>query len=231
VLTDANLATGQQPFPRPQCSESWLAAPVDQSDWDREIPPYAWDEETGLSQRPFPGQRGGEHVVTGLAHDRASHVAYESGINQQSMEMRSRKLAVFQSTLKPPVVHGDAEGDLLVVGWGSTLGAIEEAVDRLRAEGHRVSSLHLRFLSPFEPGLKEILSRFRNVLTVEINYSDEPDRPYITPDSRRYAQLAMLLRGRTLIDIDCWSRVPGSPLPPAMIEQELRRRLSAAGKA
>ncbi len=143
--------------------------------------------------------------------------------------MRSRKLAVFQSSLKPPVVHGDPEGDLLVVGWGSTLGAIEEAVDRLRADGHRVSSLHMRFLSPFEPGLKQIFARFRNVMTVEINYSDEAGKPYINEDSRRYAQLAMLLRARTLMDIDSWSRVPGSPLPPGMIEQELRRRL--AGKA
>lgn len=227
VLTDANLATGQQPFPRPQCSEAWLAPPIDQSDWDREIAPFAWDDETGLSQRAIPGQRGGEHVVTGLAHDQASHVAYESAINQQSMEMRSRKLAVLQSTLKPPAVHGDSEGDLLVVGWGSTLGAIEEAVDRLRAEGHRVSSLHLRFLSPFEPGLKQIFSRFRSVLTVEINYSDDIGKPYINEDSRRYSQLAMLLRARTLMDIDCWSRVPGSPLPPAMIEVELRRRLQA----
>ena len=58
---------------------------------------------------------------------------------------------------KPPKIHGDPEGDLLVVGWGSTLGAIEEAVDRLRAEGLRVSSLHLRFLSPLEPGLKRNL--------------------------------------------------------------------------
>jgi 2-oxoglutarate/2-oxoacid ferredoxin oxidoreductase subunit alpha len=231
VLTDANLATGQQPFPRPKCSEAWLAPPVDQSDWDPEIPPFAWDEETGLSRRPIPGQRGGEHVVTGLAHDRASHVAYESAINQQSMEMRSRKLAVLQSTLKPPAVHGDPEGDLLVVGWGSTLGAIEEAVDRLRAEGHRVSSLHLRFLSPFEPGLKGIFSRFRKVMTVEINYSDDPGKPYINEESRRYSQLAMLLRARTLMDIDCWSRVPGSPLPPGMIELELRRRLEAAKEA
>ena len=82
-----------------------------------------------------------------------------------------------QAALQPPKVHGDPQGELLVVGWGSTLGAIEEAVDRLRSEGLRVSSLHLRFLSPFEPGLKEIFSRFRKVLTVEVNYSDDPGDP------------------------------------------------------
>ncbi|MEZ5400688.1 MAG: 2-oxoacid:acceptor oxidoreductase subunit alpha [Bryobacteraceae bacterium] len=234
VLSDANLATGQQPFPRPSPRENWMAPSVDQSDWDKATPPFAWDPETGLSQRPIPGQRNGEFVLTGLAHDESSRVAYESGTNQRSMDMRSRKLAVLQSTLKRPRVHGDPEGDLLVVGWGSTLGAIEEAVDRLRAEGRRVSSVHLRFLSPFEPGLKEIFSRFRRVVTVEINYSDKPGDPYITDDSRRYAQLAWLLRARTLVDIDCWSQVPGNPLPPAQIEAELRRRLDeiagAAGK-
>ena len=225
VLSDSNLATGQQPFPRPELSESWLPPPVDQSEWDSDVPPFAWDQKTGLSRRPVPGQRGGEYVLTGLAHDEESHVAYESVINERAMEMRSRKLAVLHSALKPPKIHGDPEGDLLVVGWGSTLGAIEEAVDRLRADGLRASSIHLRFLSPLEPGLKAIFSRFRKVLTVEINYSDPLDRPYIRPESRRYSQLAQILRSHTLVDVDCWSRVPGSPLQPGEIEKAMRRCL------
>jgi 2-oxoglutarate ferredoxin oxidoreductase subunit alpha len=229
VLSDANLATGQQPFPKPEVSEAWLAAPIDQSRWDSNVPPFAWDEQTGLSPRPIPGQPGGEYVLTGLAHDEESHVAYESGINQRTIRMRSRKLAVLQSALKPPQIHGDPSGDLLVVGWGSTLGTIEEGVDRLRAEGRRVSSLHLRFLSPMEPGLRDIFKKFRQVLTVEVNYSDELGDPYITSDSRRYSQLALLLRAQTLVDVDCWSRVPGSPIPPGVIEEELRRRLSQLG--
>lgn len=227
VLSDANLATGQQPFPRPQPSEAWLSPPVDQSAWDPDVPPFAWDSETGLSRRAVPGQRGGEYVLTGLAHDEHSLVAYESAINQRAMQMRSRKLAVLQAALQPPKVHGDPQGDLLVVGWGSTLGAIEEAVDRLRAEGARVSSLHLRFLAPLEPGLREIFSRFRKVLTVEVSYSDDLQDPYITPESRRYSQLAQLLRSHTLVDVDCWSRVPGSPIPPGVIEEQLRKRLEA----
>jgi 2-oxoglutarate ferredoxin oxidoreductase subunit alpha len=229
VLSDANLATGQQPFPKPQLSEAWLAPPIDQSRWDPEVPPFAWDEQTGLSRRPQPGQLGGEYVLTGLAHGEDGRVAYESAANQRAMRMRSRKLAVLQNALKPPQIHGDASGDLLVVGWGSTLGAIEEAVDRLRAEGRRVSSVHLRFLSPFEPGLRAIFQRFRQVLTVEVNYSDEPGDPYINSESRRYSQLALLLRSHTLVDVDCWSRVPGSPIPPGVIAEELRRRLSLPG--
>jgi 2-oxoglutarate ferredoxin oxidoreductase subunit alpha len=229
ILSDANLATGQQPFPKPQLSEAWLAPPIDQSRWDPAVPPFAWDEQTGLSRRPQPGQLGGEYVLTGLAHAEDGRVAYESAVNQRAMGMRSRKLAVLQNALKPPQVHGDASGDLLVVGWGSTLGTIEEAVDRLCAEGRHVSSVHLRFLSPFEPGLRAIFQRFRQVLTVEVNYSDQPGDPYINSESRRYSQLALLLRSHTLVDVDCWSRVPGSPIPPGVIEAELRRRLSLPG--
>ena len=144
--------------------------------------------------------------------------------------MRSRKLAALQRTLVPPAVHGDEAGDLLVVGWGSTLGAIEEAVDRLRAAGHKVSSLHLRFLSPLEPGLEEIFARFRRVMTVELNYSDSPDAPLVTSSNRRYAQLASLLRQRTLLDVDCWSVVSGQPVPPGVIAGELERRLAALAR-
>jgi 2-oxoglutarate ferredoxin oxidoreductase subunit alpha len=225
VLTDASLATAQQPFPRPTMKEEWLAPPIDQSDWDPKVPPYAWNAETGFSSRPIPGQRGGTYVLTGLAHDEESRVAYESAINQRGMEMRSRKLATIQRSLKPPKIHGDPRGDLLIVGWGSTRGAIEEAVDRVRAKGGKVSSVNLRFLSPLEPGLKEIFSGFKQVVTIEINYSDPLDAPNITEENRRISELAMLLRAKTLVDIDSYSRVPGVPLSPGLIERELRRRL------
>ncbi len=228
VLTDANLATGVAPFPRPAIDPAWLAPPIDQTPWPTGIAPYDWDPETGLSARPIPGQRGGEYVVTGLAHTRGGKVAYDAFSNQEGCDMRSRKLAALARTLKPPRPHGAEAGELLVVGWGSTLGAIEEAVDLLRADGHSVASLHLRFLSPFEPGLAEIFGRFEKVMTVEINYSDDPAAPLITDETRRRAQLAQLLRERTLVDVDCWSTVPGQPLGPVQIAEQVRARLGAA---
>jgi 2-oxoglutarate ferredoxin oxidoreductase subunit alpha len=217
ILTDANLATGVQMIERPEATEEWFAAPVDQSAWDENVAPYNWDETTGLSDRPIPGMRGGEYILTGLAHNRDSKIAYDTASNQEGCDMRSRKLAALAASMKPPEVHGDPEGDLLIVGWGSTLGAIEEAVDLARAEGKKVSSLHLRFLSPLEPGLREIFSKFTKIKTVELNYSDAPDAPLTNADTRRYSQLALVLRGQTLMDIDCWSAVPGHPLSPAMI--------------
>ncbi|NCF63947.1 MAG: hypothetical protein GWP58_13935 [Gammaproteobacteria bacterium] len=77
-----------------------------------------------------------------------------------------------------------------------------------------MSSCQLAFLSPLEPGLKKIFSKFRKVMTVEINYSDNLDDPYITEETRRLGQLCWLLRAHTLIDLDCWTSVPGQPLRP-----------------
>ena len=228
MLTDANLGTGVQPIERPEVTEEWFAAPPDQSDWDQDVAPYDWDETTGLSERPIPGMRGGEYVLTGLAHNRNSKIAYDSESNQEGMNMRSRKLAALFATLKPPEIHGDSTGDLLIVGWGSTLGAIDEAVDLARAEGKKVSSVHLRFLSPMEPGLKEIFAGFKKVMTIEINYSDDLDAPLISAENRRYSQLAFILRAHTLMDIDCWSMVPGHPLQPGTIGQVIDANLTEA---
>lgn len=225
LLSDSNLATGVQPFERPRLKAEWMAAPIDQSPWKKDTKPFAWDDETGLSKRPIPGQKGGEYTLTGLTHTAAGQVSYLPEVNQRSTEMRSRKIAAFSRTLKPPKVYGDEEGDLLLVGWGSTRGAIEEAVDRARELGGKVSSVHLRFLSPFEPGLKDIFKRFKKVMTVEINYSDDKNAPLITEENRRYSQLAWILRARTLVDIDCFSNVHGQPLKPRNILERIKLEL------
>jgi 2-oxoglutarate/2-oxoacid ferredoxin oxidoreductase subunit alpha len=231
VLTDANLATGVQPFRRPEPVTEWFAPPPDLSPVPDGLKPYDWDVNTGLSRRFIPGMPGGMHTTTGLAHDEASKVAYDTATNQRSSTMRSRKLAVLQQTLMPPVVEGPDSGDLLVVGWGSTKGAIEEAAERARAEGLSVSTLHLRFLSPMEPGLKEIFQRFRKVMTIEINYSDDMGDPYITDENRRRGQLAWLLRAQTLVDVDCWTRVLGEPMRPGAILRALKAHMPKGGAA
>jgi 2-oxoglutarate/2-oxoacid ferredoxin oxidoreductase subunit alpha len=229
VLSDANLATGVQPFRRPKPNEEWLGFTLDLQPVTEGERPYEWDADTGLSRRRIPGQPNGMYTATGLAHDERSKVAYTSDINQRSSSMRSRKLAVLQEMLLPPAINGDAWGDLLVVGWGSTRGAIEEAVQRARMEGLSVSSLHLTFLSPLEPKLKETFRRFRRVMTVEMNYSDEPGDPHITEENRRRGQLAWLLRAHTLVDVDCWTRVLGEPLRPGAVLDAIRSRLNRFG--
>jgi 2-oxoglutarate ferredoxin oxidoreductase subunit alpha len=227
VLSDASLATAQQPFPRPAFDVNWLAPPVDQNPVPEGARPYDWDAVTGLSRRFVPGQPGGMHTLTGLAHDRSSRVAYDPENNELGLHARSLKLAALQKTLTPPPVFGGDSGDLLVVGWGSTRGAIEEAVTRLRAEGHKVSSMHLTFLQPMQPGIKEVMQRFRKVMTVEANWSDDPRDPLIDETNRRYSALAMLLRSRYLVDVDCWSELRGRPIKPGTVHDEIRRRLAA----
>ncbi|MBI3928444.1 MAG: 2-oxoacid:acceptor oxidoreductase subunit alpha [Armatimonadetes bacterium] len=221
LLTDAALATSQQPFPRPAFDPAWLCPPVDQSAVPAGADPYDWDPETGMAPRFVPGQPGGMHTLTGLAHDRRSRVAYDPAANEEGLLHRSLKLAALQKTLKPPVLHGDPEGDLLVLGWGSTRGAIEEAVDRVRADGLRVSSANLTFLQPLQPGLGEMMKGFRKVMTIESNWSDRPSNSIINADNRRYSALAMMLRSRYLVDVDCWSEVKGQPLKPASVHRLL----------
>jgi 2-oxoglutarate/2-oxoacid ferredoxin oxidoreductase subunit alpha len=231
VLSDASLATSQQPFRRPQFNEAWLAPPVDQSVVPDGMKPYDWNAATGLARRFIPGQRGGMHTLTGLAHDRDSHVAYDPEINEESIHFRSLKLAALQRTLKTPPVFGDPQGDLLVIGWGSTKGAIEEAVEALRAEGLKVSSMHLRFLQPLPGGIKDVMQRFKQVMTIEGNWCDRPDDQLIDESNRRYSALAMLLRARYLIDVDCWSEVKGQPIKPSTIRRVLAEKLNEKAKA
>ena len=149
-------------FLRPRFDESWLAPPIDQSEVPDCGKPYDWNLTSGLHRRFVPGQPGGIHTLTGLAHDELSHVAYDPETNERAVRARSLKLAALQKTLRTPGVFGGESGELLVIGWGSTKGAIEEAVERLREDGYAVSSLHLHF--PAADGARtsnEIMQRFK----------------------------------------------------------------------
>ena len=88
LLTDANLATGVTPFPRPKLDSRWMATQPELGPIPPGLRPYDWDEKTGLSRRFIPGTQGGMHTLTGLAHDENSRVAYASAINQMSSAMR-----------------------------------------------------------------------------------------------------------------------------------------------
>ena len=110
--------------------------------------------------------------------------------------MRSRKLAALAKTLVPPTVHGDDEGDLLVVSWGSTFGSIRSAVTQLQKQGHPVSHTHIRHLNPFPRNLGDILNRFDRILVPEMNLG----------------QLIIVLRGRYgTHDFIPFSKVQGRP--------------------
>ncbi|WP_319411781.1 2-oxoacid:acceptor oxidoreductase subunit alpha [uncultured Cohaesibacter sp.] len=217
ILSDAALSTAQQPFDRPVFNADWLAPPVNQSAVPVDAHPYDWDERTGIATRFIPGQPNGMHCLTGLAHDRDSHVAYDPQINEEGLLNRSRKLAALQKSLRLAPVYGDEEGDLLLIGWGSTRGAIEEAVKLMREKGHKVSSLHLKYLQPMASGIDAVMKRFGKVMTIENNWNDPKSDPLIDESNRRYSHLAMLLRSRWLVDVDCWGNARGQPLKPSEI--------------
>jgi 2-oxoglutarate ferredoxin oxidoreductase subunit alpha len=103
---------------------------------------------------------------------------------------------------------------------------IEESVERLRGEGLRVSSLHLRFIQPLPPGIGEIMRRFKRVMTIEGNWSDRYENELIDAENRRYSALAMMLRSRYLVDVDCWSESRGQPIKPSSVCAALRAKLA-----
>jgi 2-oxoglutarate ferredoxin oxidoreductase subunit alpha len=89
-----------------------------------------------------------------------------------------------------------------------------------------VSSVHLRFLQPLAPGVDEIMKGFGRVMTIETNWSDDPTDSMIDGHNRRYSALAMLLRSRYLVDVDCWTQVRGAPIKPGTICRVMRERLN-----
>jgi len=143
----------------------------------------------GVSPRVVPGTRilsGKYPIATGLEHDEWGHPTGSPKLHMQMTARRRKKLQALAATLPAPKVYGPPEGNVLLVGWGSTQGPIREAVDRARAAGDSVSALHLKHLNPLPPGLENIFSGFNHVLVVEMN--DE--------GLYGYGQLAGLLRAR-----------------------------------
>ena len=191
--------------------------------------PYDWDKVTGLARRFIPGQPGGMHTLTGLAHDRHSQVAYDAEINEEGIHSRSLKLAALQKTLR--TADGLRRRRTASCWWSA--GAAPAARSRrqstrLQADGHAVSSLHLTVLQPLPPGIKEILQRFRQVMTIEGNWCDKPDDELIDETNRRFSALAMMLRARYLVDVDCWSEVQG---PADQAQRDPPRRARQTGAA
>jgi 2-oxoglutarate/2-oxoacid ferredoxin oxidoreductase subunit alpha len=142
-----------------------------------------------MTRHAPPGARiasGKYPTVTGLEHDELGHPTGNPGLHMKMTAKRREKIKALGAELPVPEVFGETEGDVLLVGWGSTWGPIREAVGRLRASGVRVGQIHLRHIHPLPPGLEEIFLRFRHVLVVEMN--DE--------GLYGFGQLAMLLRAR-----------------------------------
>jgi 2-oxoglutarate ferredoxin oxidoreductase subunit alpha len=185
ILTDQSLSSRIEAFPEPDVS-AVITPELDLEPRDEDFKPYPFDAET---KHAPPGTRmtGGKYpVVTGLEHDEWGHPSSGPEIHQKMTDRRREKHKRMAAALPLPDIHGDKEGEVLLIGWGSTWGPIREAVNVARDNGHAVSAIHLRHIHPMPGGIDGIMDAFKRVLVIEMN--DE--------GMYGYGQLATLLRAR-----------------------------------
>jgi 2-oxoglutarate ferredoxin oxidoreductase subunit alpha len=171
ILTDQGIATRIEAFVEPDFKKLVQDISPDFTPV-ADHKPYDLSTPDGITQHVAPGTRilsGKYPIATGLEHDEMGHPTGSPKMHVLMNAKRRRKLQALGATLPVPKVYGPPEGNILLVGWGSTEGPIREAVDRARGAGDSVSSLHLRHINPLPNGLEEIFAGFNHVLVVEMN--------------------------------------------------------------
>ncbi len=205
LMTDGYLANGSEPWKIPAVGD---LTPID-ADFRTDpegFQAYARDEQTLARPWVKPGTPGLEHRVGGLEKDfLTGNVSYDSVNHQRMSEVRRDKVLRVQQEIPPTEVYGADSGDVLVIGWGSTFGAITSAVEGAQADGLKVSSIHLRWLSPLPPDLGEIIARFDKVLVPEMNMG----------------QLIRVIRADYLVDAKGLNKVQGLPLNVGEVRQAI----------
>jgi 2-oxoglutarate ferredoxin oxidoreductase subunit alpha len=188
ILSDQAIATRIEAFAEPNLEKLCQDISPDLSTV-QEYTPYDLDTVTGVTPRKVAGTRildGKYPVASGLEHDEMGHPTASPKLHTEMTAKRRRKLQNLAAELPVPQVYGPPEGNLLLVGWGSTQGPLREAVDRARAAGDSVSAVQIRYINPLPPGLENIFAGFNHVYVVEMN--DE--------GVYGYGQLAAVLRAR-----------------------------------
>ena len=222
LLSDGYLGNGAEPWRIPDpdrlmpFTPHFADAKTASRSSDGAFLPYRRDPDTLARPWAPPGTPGLEHRIGGLEKDQETGgVSYDPANHEAMTMLRDQKVAGIARTLPPSVVEGDAapdgEGDVLVVGWGSTYGAIKVGVERSRTQGFRVGHVHLRWLNPLPPDLGDVLKRFRTVLVPELNAG----------------QLVRLLRERYLVPAQSLAKVQGLPFKASEIEAAIHRTASA----
>ena len=188
VLSDQAIATRIEAFPEPDLEKVCQDITPDLTPVP-DYKPYDLSSPDGVTPRVVPGTRilsGRYPIAGGLEHDEFGHPTGSPRLHTEMSAKRRKKLQAFAATLPAPKVYGPSEGNVLLVGWGSTQGPIREAVDRARAAGDSVSGLHIKYLHPLAPGLDDIFAGFNRIRVVEMN----------DQGIYGYGQLAGLLRAR-----------------------------------
>jgi 2-oxoglutarate ferredoxin oxidoreductase subunit alpha len=207
VLSDGYLANSSEPWRIPDL-ETLPRYDVEQRIDPEGFQPYLRDEKTLARPWATPGTPGLEHRIGGLeGEDPSGNVSYLPENHERMVRLRAEKVARIANDIAPVEVDGADRGELLMVGWGGTYGAITTAVEEARTDGLAVSSIHLRHLNPFPPNLGEVLRSFERVLVPEQNLG----------------QLCRLLRAEFLVPAEGLGRVEGRPFKVS----EIRGRIEA----
>jgi len=205
VLSDGYIANGSEPWKLPEV-ENLPDLRIEFRTDPEGFQPYLRDPQTLARPWAIPGTPGLEHRIGGLEkEDVTGNVNYDPANHEHMVHLRADKVARIADDIPDVQVVGDPEGELLVLGWGSTAGAITGSVNVARKHGMRVSRAHLRHLNPFPKNLGEVLARFRHVLIPEMNLG----------------QLALLVRARYLKDVISLTKVKGQPF----IRQEILEKI------
>jgi 2-oxoglutarate ferredoxin oxidoreductase subunit alpha len=198
VLSDGYIANGSEPWLLPDASKlpaiEVKFAPEGQA--GVKFMPYERNPETLARPWAKPGTKGLVHRIGGLEkQDVTGNICYDAENHQHMIDTRAQKVANIANDLPPIATIGPRTGDVLVLGWGSTRGAITASVLQLQKQGHKISCACLRHLNPLPKDLGDLMKGFKKVVLPEMNKG----------------QLTMLLRAKFLIDVQCYSQVNGQP--------------------
>ena len=197
LLTDGYIANGAEPWPIPKISDlkPIVVRHPSTSNTENGFHPYLRDERL---VRPWaiPGTPGLEHRIGGLEKaDVTGNVSYDPDNHQHMTYIRQKKVANIAQAIPEQSVMGPEQGELLVVSWGGTYGAVRSAVETCQTRGRSVAHAHLRYMNPFPRNLGDLLKRYKQVLVPELNVG----------------QLRFILRGTFLVDAQGYNKIKGKP--------------------
>ncbi len=211
VLSDGYLANGSEPWLIPD-AKTLPDIPVAFRTETQGFAPYLRDPATLARPWVRPGTPGLEHRIGGIEkQDVTGNISYDPENHDHMVRTRAEKVRRVAQEIPPTMINGPETGDVLVVGWGGTYGAITAAVEEAQIEGKSVASIHLRHLNPLPPDLGQILRQYRRVLVPEINSG----------------QLVRVLRAEYLVDAVGFNRVRGMPLASQEIVEAINQLLEA----
>ncbi len=213
LLSDGYLANGSEPWKLPDVDalpdiSTTFATEPNSVDPSGNPIFHGYDRDPDTLARPWavPGTPGLEHRIGGLEKaDGTGNVSYDPHNHEKMVHLRADKIAGIVADIDDVVPEGDDDADILVVGWGSTWGAIGGAVDRCRVRDYKVARIHLRHLNPLPANLGDVLRRYDKVLVPEMNLG----------------QLSLLLRAEYLVDAQSLSKVQGAPFTAGEIERAI----------